>query len=149
MNKLSKKQHDKFESVKGDCTDAADALTNAIDEFNGKVETVVETANAEIEELYKTVESALSEYNDAVTEAKAICEETNGDQESYFDERSERWQEGERGEAYREWADSWENAASECDAVDASAPAPLEAVAIDATETPHEGLDELPTEFEF
>jgi len=49
-------------------------------------------------------------YNDLVEQASSLRDEIVNDQETYFDERSERWQEGDKGEAHQEWSEEWTGA---------------------------------------
>ena len=39
----------------------------------------------------------------ALTEAESVFDEAAAEAEGYFDDRSEGWQEGDRGQAYEEW----------------------------------------------
>ena len=56
------------------------------------------------------------------------------DAEAEYDDKSEKWQEGDRGTAAREWIDSFDNV--ELDDAEMEAPEPLE-------EVEAEGLDDL------
>lgn len=55
------------------------------------------------------LEQALAKFKAKVVEAQAFCQEVKDDIEAYITDRSDRWQEGERGQAYSEWRDAWEN----------------------------------------
>ena len=58
--------------------DSGLTLTEILDEFRDKKETLVDQVN-----------------------------EVVGDMEGYYDDRSEKWQSGGRGEAYSEWLEAW------------------------------------------
>lgn len=126
MNKLSKAQ----EREKGDHADAIrdkeEALNKAIEEYNTK-----------LEELKGPVEKAVEEMNAAITAANEWAANIASDMETYYDERSEKWQEGDRGSAYSSWK---ENFGTELDEVEIEFPDALEEVS-----TGHpEALEELP-----
>ena len=59
-------------------------------------------------ELVDRIDRLQSDLNAAIEEAEAFREEVHDAQEEYYDERSEKWQEGASGEAYKEWMDEWE-----------------------------------------
>ena len=64
----------------------SDALTETIDAYN--------TAMIP---LWDAIEAAVEEYNGKVSDLKSIYEGIADDARTYYDERSERWQEGETG----------------------------------------------------
>ena len=49
-------------------------------------------------------------YKAAVEEAKAFAERIAEEMTNYFDDRSEKWQDGDAGGEYQSWKDEWENA---------------------------------------
>jgi hypothetical protein len=70
----------------------------------------------EAEAIHAEFEQAASDYNDLITRlteqfgdaterARGIVEDAANEAESYFDLKSEKWQEGDRGQAYGEWRD--------------------------------------------
>jgi len=56
----------------------------------------------------KPVEDAISIYNDALDSAQGFCETIVGDIEEFMEEKSEKWQESDKGEAHANWKDSWD-----------------------------------------
>lgn len=48
-------------------------------------------------------------------ESDNFREEIAGEIESYIDERSDAWREGEKGDAYNEWLSSWQESFEEVD----------------------------------
>jgi hypothetical protein len=52
----------------------------------------------------------IEEYNEAVGDAAMWRDEIVSDMSNYQSERSEKWMEGEAGQAYQEWIDEWEAA---------------------------------------
>jgi len=63
------------------------------------------TAYNEGECSHGMVESAVERYNEAVGDANCLLADVRSDIEDYIEGRSEKWQEGERGDRYREWLD--------------------------------------------
>ncbi len=97
MLKLSKSQIVEKEGHASDLGEKKEAMEQAVVAYNEAMATE-----------WRKVEAAIQEYNDAVTSADEWRAAINSDQASYFDDRSERWQAGEKGEAYSQWKDQWE-----------------------------------------
>jgi hypothetical protein len=75
----------------------------------GRLEDAVSLYNDEVRKLREPLEAALAEYNQNVEAARGFAEDIASQAESDIDDKSERWQEGERGEAAAEWKGQWEN----------------------------------------
>ena len=60
-------------------------------------------------ELVERIDRLVGELNSAIEEAEELRDEVHSALEEYFDNRSEKWQEGDTGTAYREWMDEWDN----------------------------------------
>jgi hypothetical protein len=54
------------------------------------------------------LEAATNKYNEALAEAREFAEGVASDIESHYDDKSERWQEGERGQAVQEMLGEWQ-----------------------------------------
>src|SRR5215469_7379384 len=93
MKKLSKAQAQEWSDLIKKVNEAKDDLDGAW----GRVESAVEDANTEV-----------TKYNDALGAAAAFRDEIVGEMDDYMSERSDKWQEGEAGEAYSAWKDEWE-----------------------------------------
>lgn len=116
MKKLSKSQ-----------IEDRDHRYKATTEFHEELQAAVEAGNGDMEEARATLEKAIEDYNDALqttldslaeplsdyngalNDLREFAQEIASDIQSYVDERSDRWQEGERGEAYRSWQGEWES----------------------------------------
>ena len=98
-----------------------------------------------IEDAYAAINAALVPYNEIVEEARGFVEDIASERESEWDDKSERWQEGDRGEAAREWISQWQDAADcEIETVD-----DLEVITPDWSPADvAEILDNLPIEME-
>jgi hypothetical protein len=47
-------------------------------------------------------------YNDVVENLNNFIEDQRSQMQNYFDGRSEKWQESDKGDAYQNWIDAWE-----------------------------------------
>lgn len=106
--KLSKSEENRLDKF----IEQLGALKQRIDdgksELEQKIQELVDEFN---EELIKP-------YNDVLQEAYDFVEDIGSDRRSEYDDKSERWQEGDRGQAASEWVDSWENAVYDLEQVD-------------------------------
>lgn len=130
MKKLNKAQLAKWEEFKAAISDERDALETEIDAYN-----------ALMNETWERVESALLSLNEKIVAAEEWRGEIAAEMQQYFDERSERWQEGDAGCAYQDWINDWESELSE---VELEAPEDVEMPDDDAGTT-LENLTEDPS----
>lgn len=72
-----------------------------------------------IEAAYEKINGAIETYNGVLADARGFIEDIVSERNGDFEDKSERWQEGERGEVIREWIDSFDNAMSELEDVEA------------------------------
>ena len=56
------------------------------------------------------LEAAGNAYNEVVEEANEFMAEVISEQETHFDEKDEKWQDGEKGELYSLWLSAWQEA---------------------------------------
>lgn len=66
-----------------------------------------EALAAKLEAAATQVQAAIESYNAVLDEVRTFQEEVTNEAQGYFDDRSEKWQEGEKGEAYQAWVDEW------------------------------------------
>lgn len=66
--------------------------------------------NAKIADFHAEVGPIFERIEEARSRLFEILDEAANEAETYFDEKSEKWQEGERGQAYSEWKDALGNA---------------------------------------
>lgn len=92
MKKIDNKTWERFTEAHAKLSEAKAEAEALIEATNAKLAELADAANAARDE-------ALSALDDAATEA-----------ETYYDERSEKWQEGDAGQAYSEWKDELANA---------------------------------------
>src|SRR5262249_45903010 len=81
------------EAVKA-LNEAAEALRNTIAEINAAIE--------------EKVNPAIEAYNEALMAATEFRDEIVSDMETYADERSDKWREGDAGSNYESWKGEWE-----------------------------------------
>ena len=84
------------------------AVFRTIEEARGVVLRALEDANEKLSTLNGDVTEALSGLIDAVGAFNSFRERVEGDQQAYFDDRSESWRECDEGCAYLEWMVKWE-----------------------------------------
>lgn len=68
----------------------------------------IEKYNETVEDAYREVEEALSDYNGALNDAREFVDRVRTEFSDEFDEKSEKWQEGDKASAAREWIDSFD-----------------------------------------
>ena len=71
------------------------------------LETLVTETNAKIVALNTTLQDALELYNEKLEEVRDFATEVHEDAEVAYEEKTEKWQEGERGAASLEWIGEW------------------------------------------
>lgn len=92
------------------------------------VTTAVDTFNSYLETIRGDLEAVIAEHDEAAQALRGLVEDIHREAEEEFDGKSERWQEGERGEAAREWIDNLDGYVTEIEDADvAQLPGNLEA----------------------
>lgn len=99
---------------------AVDACAEAC----GEVEAAVEAYNKALEAPREALLSAVAGYNEKIEDLKAMYLDLAQQGRDYFDDRSEKWQEGDAGQAYNEWLEQLEN--PEIESVEIDLPDELE-----------------------
>ena len=102
MKNLSKTQQKELSDLVERLRDSSDLITAAVTKFN-------ETMTF----AWDGVAGALEAYNSVIQEANAFREQVAADQQSYIDDRSEKWQESDAGQAYEAWKQEWEGTLDE------------------------------------
>jgi hypothetical protein len=62
-----------------------------------------------LNELEKRINATVEEYNGIISSINQFAEDIQQRQQDYYDERSETWQESDRGCDYESWKDEWES----------------------------------------
>lgn len=97
-----------FKLTKDEAARKAELLLDLQAQYD-KLEDAINTYRAEEALLREPVVNALDAYNELVDAARGFAEDVANRAETEYDEKSEKWQEGDRGEAAREWKDAWDN----------------------------------------
>lgn len=103
MNKVSKTDRARLEGF-------ANRLNNAFDEIEQAHTTAVTAIQAH--------NLAVAKYNEIIDEVVGFGEDIAREIEGYMDERSEAWLDGDKGQAYEEWKDIWDDLGSRLDVMD-------------------------------
>lgn len=128
MNKLNKNHIEEKERIEGALRDAHE-----------KVESAFEQYNLTMEEEWNKVREAVDAYNAHVSEANDFRGGIASDIEGYISDKTDKWQEGERGQAFLAWQEAFES--DDIEEIDMEKP--------DDLEVPENGADvfeQLPTE---
>lgn len=131
MKKLGKTEVQEFNEILNVARESYEEINSAIEKYNQSCE-----------ELWEAIEAAKEKYNTALDDALNFTDQVSNEMTDYFEERSEKWQESEKGDAYREWIDEWENIS--LDRCNIEQPEPIEEFDSDAIDL----LEELNTEFD-
>jgi hypothetical protein len=83
-------------------------LVEAVDAAQHRVVAAVEAANEGIERLVNGVNELIAPLNEALADLAAFRDDWAGEVQTFIDEKSERWQEGEAGVAHQSLLDEWE-----------------------------------------
>jgi hypothetical protein len=75
---------------------------------------------------FSALELAVGEYNEALSELRGMVEGFVEEWRSAYEDRSEKWQESDKGTAANEFIDEWEAFAGELEAIDEVHMPPLE-----------------------
>ena len=103
-----------------------------LEELRSNACDAVETYNYELECLDSPA-PALEELNEAIGEFNSWVTELQEQMRDYFDERTEGWQEGEKGEQYQAWIESLDIEVDEVD-TEPDEPPQMDAPEIEITE---------------
>lgn len=132
--KLTKQEDARKSELEQELEQLVSAATDGLAELQEKINELVEAFNSE----------CVTPLGDKMDEARGFVEDIHSERQGDYDDKSERWQEGDRGQAAYEWLQTWENVVSDLDT-----PAPLEAPSLDYEIPDASGtLTELPFEAE-
>ena len=86
-------------SITASHTKQREQITRDLEDQGGEVQSAIYYYN---EQVYA--------YNELLEQASNLRDEIVSDQETYYEERSDTWQQGDKGEAHQEWSDEWAGA---------------------------------------
>lgn len=73
------------------------------------VEDAVSEYNDEVNKAKEKVTAVIASFNDVAGQAAVFVQEVADRASGEIDEKTEKWQEGDRGQAAISWKDEWEN----------------------------------------
>lgn len=132
--KLTKAEDTRKFEIESNLGSAYNEFEQARDELQGKIEDLIREFN----------DGPLTKFNEAVAEARGFVEDIKNERQGEFDDKSERWQDGERGQAAQEWLQQWESGESSLEELSEIEVPDLQIELSD----PEMVLCELPTEME-
>lgn len=105
--KLTKAEDKRKAEIESDLEKAVGKVEDAKNQLEADITALVETFNTEV----------VTPLNEALSDARGFVEDIHRERTEEYDMKSERWMEGERGQAASDWLQTWETAAGELDDV--------------------------------
>jgi hypothetical protein len=118
--------------------DERDTIVQRLNTHKDNVEAAIIAFNEAVETAFNEVESAVNAYNEAIGAANSLKSTLAESARGYFEEKSEKWQEGENGEKYASWIEALEE---EIEPLEIEAPTEIPEAEFDAIDT----FESLPT----
>lgn len=100
--------------------------SSTITEQRSKAEDAIRVYNDAIAAAHSALAEVLEGYNGALEAARSFLEDVHSEADSAFSDKSDKWQEGERGEATRTWIDAIEEAKDAMDPIELDEPEALD-----------------------
>ena len=104
MKRLNQEQRNEWERLAQAMERARERLEPLVDQWNDMAE---DESPGRATEVSQATEAAWNAWASAAEDVKAFADGIRNEAQDYFDERSERWQESEKGEEYSAFIDSW------------------------------------------
>lgn len=105
--KLTKEEEKRLDDIYQRAEVAQGRLEDAKSELENEIQRLIDGFN----------ETHLDPFNAIIEEARGFVEDIANERTGEYDEKSERWQEGERGQAAYDWCQTWEQASFELDEI--------------------------------
>lgn len=100
-----------MKSLTGKQAEQLSDLQEKLQSASQKIESAIADFNANVNELWgDLVLDSINEYNNLVKLAQQFAEVTTGKSQGYYNSQSEDWQQGDKGNAYQDWIDEWDEA---------------------------------------
>lgn len=110
MKSLSKAQMKAHATIADDLATVVSAVSDRVSEYNGAVEEAYRVFEAACQTAWNEhLDGVQEDLNASVEQAQTLVTEVTGNMECYYDDRSEKWRESDKGEQYQEWISVWEN----------------------------------------
>lgn len=85
-----------------------DSLVKNLREAAGELETAVSEFNDALDDLKLRLQEKIDDYNMVLQEADSWRADVTGAMEEYYDERSDKWQDSPAGDAYSAWISEYQ-----------------------------------------
>lgn len=132
--KLTKAEDARRSELEGDLNRLYGEADDAKSELEEKISELVAEFN----------DKALGPLNEKIEEARGFVEDIKNERQEEFEDKSDRWQEGERGQSAQDWLQAWETAERELEAINDVEVPNLEVDLLDAESI----LSDLPFEMD-
>jgi len=109
MKKLSRVQGNEWERLSQAMEQARETLEPLVNQWNDMA--AADESPRRPTEVSDATQAAWAAWASAAEDVKAFASAIRDAAQEHFDERSERWQEGEKGEEYSAFLDSWNEVA--------------------------------------
>lgn len=84
-----------------------DEIFTRIKQAAKNIEAKIEVFNKQKEALIEELQKEVTAYNEAAKDFTTWKEDREEEIKEYFNSKSEKWQEGDKGQAVERWAESW------------------------------------------
>ena len=85
-----------------------DEMLNTVRSKHESLCGAIDTFNQEVDEAREKMEEHLNDLNGALSDLRDFISEKHADFEGQYDDKSEKWQEGERGSATLSWIETFD-----------------------------------------
>lgn len=83
-------------------------LADKLEKAHSVLDNAISVFNERVTELWPSVTEAIETYNQVAQEVNGFKADIAGAIESYMDDRSDKWREGDAAQSYEEWKSAWE-----------------------------------------
>ncbi len=85
-----------------------DVMVAKLSAARSTLDTAIEAHNEAVRAAHAALDAAAAEYNEAIEEARGFAGDVAREADEAIGERSDKWQESEKGKAAQEFAETWE-----------------------------------------
>lgn len=115
-------------------------MADALDEAGAALTDAVNAYNEAMAKAFEAVAAARDAYNEAVSDARGMVEDLVSDRRSEWEDKSEKWQESDKGQDAERWISEWEGI--DLEEVEVSEPEAIEEPDLTHAEALREGPEE-------
>lgn len=115
MKKLTREQLKSRDEIASKLRDRREDLDTVLTAYNAAhasayslLEAAIQQYNETMSEAWDAIDEEQTAYNEVVVEANELKAEIIAEIDGYVEERSEKWQEGDKAQAYASWREAFE-----------------------------------------